>query len=363
MDFPIFDYMTFAKTSSAGARIALTMSGLGPPPVEWMGSPADLVDLRDAGGTGTAFLREKIAHRYQVAPDQVLLTPGASLAIHIISAVVSIPGARAIIEKPVYQPLFMEPKMFGSVIGYIDRRVEDGFRLDPARAAASLELAPRASMIFFTNLHNPTGVLTSENDILQIGEAAAKTGTRLICCDLYADFLGSARPRSVANLVPGAVAIGSMTKAFGLGSIRVGWIICKDRDVMRRCEQYFDHLSVNCAMPSLRIASAAFDCMEQLEQRAREISSAGFAAYQEWADAETARKRIKSVAPAGGIIAFPLLYRVPDTMEFARRVRERHGVQVTPGEFFGAPGHLRIGFGLDPQKVRDGLAAVSAELS
>lgn len=354
--------MSFAKSSSEGARIALTMSGLGPPPMEWFGDPAALVDLRDAGGHGTLFLREKIAQRYGVAPDQVLVTPGASAAIHIVSAVLSTAGTRALIERPVYQPLMMEPKLYGSMIGYMERRAEESFRLDPARVGAALELAPRASFAFFTNLHNPSGVLVPEGDIVQIADAAAKTGTRLVCCELYLDFLGPSRPRSIVHLSENAISIGSLTKAFGLGAIRCGWILCKDRDLIARCEQYFNHMSVNCAMPSLRIAAAAFDRMEWLEHRALEIANAGRAAYLEWAARETAAKRIRSADPAGGIIAFPLLYRVPDTHAFAKRVRERHGVQVTPGEYFYAPGHIRVGFGIDPEEVRAGLEAVSAEL-
>ncbi|MFN0207565.1 MAG: pyridoxal phosphate-dependent aminotransferase [Planctomycetota bacterium] len=362
MDIPTFDYMRFAKTSSAGARISLTMSGLGPPPADWLGDPARLVDLHDSGTEGTLFLREKIADRYGVHPDEVFVTPGASAAIHIISGILTIPGHRALIERPYYAPLGSEPQAFGSVLGFIDRRLEENYRWNPSRVKESLALAPRASMLFFTNLHNPTGVLASETDILETGEAAAATGTRLVCCELYADFLGPARPKPVATIIPGAVSIGSMTKAFGFGSIRVGWIICKDKEVLKRADHYFDHLDVNCSMPSMRIAAAALDHIDIFERRAAEISKAGKAVFFAWANREVAKNRIRVVEPAGGIIAFPLLYGVPDTFAFAKRVRERHGVQITPGEYFQSPGHVRLGFGLEPAILKEALDAISAEL-
>lgn len=362
MEFPVFEYMRFAKTASAGARISLTMSGLGPPPSDWLGDPSKCLDLADAGVSGTAFLRERIAARYGVHPDEVFVTPGASAAIHIVSAVLSAPGQRALIERPHYAPLAMEPKIFGSVMGYIDRRIEENYRLDPDRVRAALDLAPRAGFLFYTNLHNPSGVLVPEKDILQIAEYASRTGTRQVACELYADFLGPSRPKPVAVLVPGAVSIGSMTKAFGFGALRVGWILCKDRALMQRFDNYFDHLDVNCAMPSMRIAAAAFDRMEWLEHRAAEIASRGRTLFMEWAGRESASRRLRVAEPAGGIIAFPLLYRVQDTVEFARRVRERHGVQITPGEYFQSPGHVRLGWGLAPDLLKTALDAISAEL-
>jgi aspartate/methionine/tyrosine aminotransferase len=62
------------------------------------------------------------------------------------------------------------------------------------------------------------------------------------------------------------------------------------------------------------------------------------------------------VPPYAGIICFPRFEGVEDTVSLARRALEEHGVMTSPGEFFGMPGHLRIGVGHpDVEHVREGL--------
>ncbi len=62
--------------------------------------------------------------------------------------------------------------------------------------------------------------------------------------------------------------------------------------------------------------------------------------------------------PAGGFVCCP---RVPDGIDVPRlldTLMARHGCAVTPGEFFGIPQHIRIGFGGPTDRLREGLAAL-----
>lgn len=360
--FQPFEYMQFAKHAARGARVALTWSGMAPPPVAWLGDPADLFDLGDAGAEGTLFLRERIARRASVRPDEVFVTPGASAAIHLAAAATCGEGRDALCERPGYPPLWLEPEFFGARVRFVDRRAEGSYGLEARDVRDALAAARQPSALLFTNLHNPSGAAIPESERVAIARACLESGAVPICCELYGDFLGPARPRALAELVPGAVSIGSVTKAFGLGALRVGWLVCQDRKLLERVEVLFDHMDVNCAMPSLRAAAAALDRSERFEERALAAAAAGRAVFDPWCEAERLRGRIQCVKPAGGIVAFPRLVGVRDTRAFARLVREKHGVQVTPGEYFGVAGSLRIGFGGDPAHTAEGLAAVSAEL-
>ena len=67
--------------------------------------------------------------------------------------------------------------------------------------------------------------------------------------------------------------------------------------------------------------------------------------------------------PPYGCMYFPRVPGVDDTRALARRLFERHGVLVAPGEYFGAPGHLRIGFGADPRTVEAGLVRLAEGLA
>src|SRR5262249_34416535 len=159
---------------------------------------------------------------------------------------------------------------------------------------------------------------TDAETLAQLGAVAARAGARLVSCEPYADYLGAKRPKPAAVVVPGAVSLGSVTKAFGLGSLRIGWVLCRDAELLRKIAIHFDHVDANCATPSLRAAAACLDRMPKFEARATEIARAGYAPFRAWALKETERGRVRFAEPAGAIIAFPKLERVADTIAFAK---------------------------------------------
>jgi aspartate/methionine/tyrosine aminotransferase len=60
--------------------------------------------------------------------------------------------------------------------------------------------------------------------------------------------------------------------------------------------------------------------------------------------------------PTDGLVAFPPLPMPVPARVFADRLRERFGVAVTPGSFFGFDRHLRVGLGLAPALFEEALA-------
>jgi aspartate/methionine/tyrosine aminotransferase len=59
--------------------------------------------------------------------------------------------------------------------------------------------------------------------------------------------------------------------------------------------------------------------------------------------------------PAEGCIFFPKIVGVVDTSTFTRKLGEQFRVYVAPGTFFGAPEHIRIGFGGASEELAAGL--------
>jgi aspartate aminotransferase len=46
---------------------------------------------------------------------------------------------------------------------------------------------------------------------------------------------------------------------------------------------------------------------------------------------------------------------MPDTTAVAKQLLEREHVAVTPGEAFGAPGHLRLSYATSMERIDEGL--------
>ena len=108
------------------------------------------------------------------------------------------------------------------------------------------------------------------------------------------------------------------------------------------------------------MAKQLLDLMPRLRDRARGIARRGMKAVGEWVDS---RDDVSWVPPYAGIICFPRFEGVTDTVALAKRAMEEHSVMTSPGEFFGLPGHLRIGVGLpDSSQVEEGLRLLGETL-
>jgi len=76
------------------------------------------------------------------------------------------------------------------------------------------------------------------------------------------------------------------------------------------------------------------------------------------------RMEILMVPPHGGVVSFPKIEGVKDTVSLAKRALAEKGMLVSPGEYFGMPGHLRVGVGHpDTSVIVDGLRSLGEVLT
>ena len=103
----------------------------------------------------------------------------------------------------------------------------------------------------------------------------------------------------------------------------------------------------------------AMDHLERLLQPLRRIEHESRPLLKAWLE-ET--EGVHSTFADHGIIAFPELEGVDDTLEFARFLAAKHQVDVVPGEYFGVKRHVRVGCGVPAETLREGLARFSEGL-
>src|SRR5690606_4337081 len=80
-----------------------------------------------------------------------------------------------------------------------------------------------------------TGVIFDEALILELLDLAKTCGAKLMVDETYRDLLfNRAAPPYAAALDPTIISVASLSKAFGVPGIRVGWIVCTDAVLMER---------------------------------------------------------------------------------------------------------------------------------
>ncbi|MBL6721287.1 MAG: pyridoxal phosphate-dependent aminotransferase [Planctomycetes bacterium] len=360
---PLFPYMTWAQTESFRSPWSLSQSGMPMPDAELLGGPLDPAECLPWPGMGARqALEERIASWHGVDPARVLAVPGASAGMHLVADCL-FRGARVLHETPRYEPLEALPRLFAAEPMPLARRIEHGWTLDPEEAAEAARGARGAVHLFLTNPHNPTGAVLERSALAALGEVAAGHGGVVASCEVYADFNPHPEARlHCANLLPNGITIGSMTKAWGLGPLRVGWVVLGEGLAhLRPLLVDRAHLSwVDPPTASLVLAARALERAQDLLQPVRRVEVECRPLLDRWLR-ET--PGVRALVPPMGIYAFPLLDGISDTRSFATWLADTHGVDVVAGEHFGAPGGIRVGCGVPVETLREGLARLTRALA
>jgi aspartate/methionine/tyrosine aminotransferase len=341
------DYMHWAKFKKP-VRYALTSSEVPHfrmDSLDW--DKADL-DLDGASHPRYAPLRERIAARYRVAVDEVVAADGTSMANFLAMAVLIAPGDEVLVEHPTYEPLLGVASFLGATIKRFERNPADGFRLDPEHVRAGM--SQRTKLIILTNLHNPSGAFTGEEDLRSIAEL----GARVLIDEVYLDASGQ---RSAIHLGPQFVITNSLTKVYGLSGLRCGWIVAEP-ELAERMWRLNDLFGVNQAHQAERLACIAFDHIDAVAGDNPAMLEANRAAF----NAFVAKREDLECAPAEhGITAFPR-WAGGDTQRLDDRLREAYDTAVVPGRWFEKPDHFRVGLGLPTDDFAEALSRLEQAL-
>ncbi len=326
---------------------------------EFFAAPDDLPAGRSASlgdRFGYAALREAVAAAYGAREDGVLVSDGTSLANYAALTAMAGPGDRALVETPTYPVLAEIPRFHGAVVERLPRRAEDGWqpRLDDVRAALERP-GPPVRAVALTRLHNPTGADLDGEFLAGLAALAEAHDFHVLLDEVYLDFVDATPGHRIS---PRFVTTGSLTKVYGFGGLRIGWVIA-DPAVLRPVRELSFYLAVNASSPSQAAARRVLARRTELLAAARRRAGAGRAIVDAWI---ASRADVSWVRPAGGLVGFVRLHRVPDTRAFAERILRERGVAVAEGEFFGVPGSIRVGFGIDEPKLRGGLERLGAAL-
>jgi len=348
------DYMNWAKTCSS-ARFNLAISGMANLTLGQLG--ATLHDLEITGDSGYGYepLLDAIAARMQVDPRAVVTAMGTSFANHLALATLISPGDEVLLEHPTYEPLLAVAQYLGADVKRFSRRFEDQFQIRPE--AIEERISSRTRAIVITNLHNPSGVQTSEKTLREIAEIAGSVAAHVIVDEVYLETLFLNRPKTALLLAPELITTSSLTKAFGLSGLRCGWILAEP-ELATRMWLLNDLFASTPVHAGERLSVHAFERLESIAEHATRLLEHNHLLVNEFLDS---REDLEAVRPKDGTIVFPRLLR-GNAEKFCSLLREKHETSVVPGSFFGLSDHFRLGLALDSETLAEGLERISRAL-
>ena len=202
------------------------------------------------------------------------------------------------------------------------------------------------------------GAVLDEERIEAIVAAAAEHGAWIVADEVYAgaEVSGPETP-SFFGRHDRVVCTHSLSKAYGLPGLRVGWTISTP-ELAEELWSRTDYTTITPAILSDALAALALSSQvrPKILERTRGIVRANRDVLADWVESQGDRFSYRS--PDAGAIAF-LRYRTPvNSSELAERLRVEKDLLVVPGDQFGLDGYVRIGFGPPEEELIEALGRV-----
>ncbi len=349
-----YEYVVDFNLSESGVH-PLTVGEL----LALAGADVDQVVLGYGQSNGSAGLRELIAGHYRGASEaNVVVTNGSAEANFVAMWNLVEPGNAVAVVVPAYMQTPGLAHALGAEVREIPLHLELGWQPDPDEIAA--RVTERTRVIVVTNPNNPTGSILNADARKALVSAADRVGAWILADEVYtgAELNGQATP-SFFGEYPRVVATSSLSKAYGLPGLRVGWVVAP-ASVAEELWARTDYTTISPGELTDRLATLALrpDVRARILERTRSLLHGGFDILENWMGENGFSWR----APDAGAICFTRYDLPVNSTVLAERLRTDRSVLVVPGDHFGVDGFIRIGYGLHENVLRTALDRVAATL-
>lgn len=310
----------------------------------WFESTLDYPPLR-----GGPALLETIAALYETTgPDQVVSFAGGDEALYATFHALLNRDSHVIVPTPNYQSLETLPLSLCEVTGVpLDPERDWCLDLDRVRDA----LRPNTRLIVINFPHNPTGAVLPRATLDALIDLCRARGIWLLSDEVYRMTEYDERDRlpPVVDLYERGISLNVTSKAYALPGLRIGWIACRDTELLNGAARMKQYLSVCNALPSEHLATAALAIGNRLVDRVMTIARANRDRLSVALQRHPAL--FQWTAPKAGVLAYPKYLGKGGAQRFAERLAHDRGVLVVPSAVYASElgdvsrDYLRIGFG------------------
>ncbi|OQO08542.1 hypothetical protein B0A48_06412 [Cryoendolithus antarcticus] len=322
--------------------------------------------------TGTTDLRTQLSRLYSskvgtpLTPKNVLITPGAIAANHMVLYSLIGPGDHVVCHYPTYQQLYAIPRSLGAEVSLWKSRPEANWLPDFEELKALVK--DDTKLIILNNPQNPTGAILPKPLLYKIIDFAEAKNITILSDEVYRPLFHSISPLS-SDFPPSTLSLGyknvivtgSLSKAYSLAGIRIGWVASRSAELIEKITITRDYTTISVSQLDQAVAAFALapDTIHALLGRNIQMAKANAEILDRWIIKHD--EYCSWVKPLAGTTAFVKFQRDGkpiDTVAFCQTLQDKMGVLIMPGDFaFGEEfkGHVRIGYVCHTEVLKEGL--------
>ena len=169
-------------------------------------------------------LRAKLAKRYGVQPQQLLMTRGVDECIDLLISAFCVPYKDSIVVTP---PTYGCYTVFGNIRGakILEIPLTDSFEQNcEALKAASKNQQASVKLVFLCSPNNPTANLVPLREIQDVCTAYAEKAI-IVVDEAYIEFSDTVSATTILDKNPNLVVVRTLSKALGLAGVRLGSVM------------------------------------------------------------------------------------------------------------------------------------------
>lgn len=314
----------------------------------------DADDTHYPPGNGYPYLLEAISkfeaeqHGLHYAPDEIMVTVGATEAISTAFHTLLNPGDEVIIPTPAFGLYEALVRLCRAVPVFLPTEVS-GFQID-AGALASV-LTPRTKAIVLTSPNNPTGCVYNRETLGAVHALLKDRPVFVICDDVYRTLTYTEDYHSFAeytDMRDRIVVVQSFSKPYAMTGWRVGYVMA-DAAVKGRMEVV--HQYAVTSVPAF-IQPA---CLKALETDTTPMVET-FRRRRDYVFKRLMDMGLPVQEPQGAFYVFVDLRKFGmDSVTFCERMLKESLVGIIPGVYFGTEGYARLSYCYSDADLKEGL--------
>lgn len=311
------------------------------------------IQLRYGYHKGNPKLRELISEQYDgLSSENIAVTTGASEANFAVIASIIDSHDHMIIEHPNYPSNYEVPTSLNMNFDFLKLKFEEKFRPNTGRLESLLR--KNTKLVSLTNPNNPTGSTLTEEELLKLIDLAESNNFYLLLDETYHELYFGKPPPPAASLSSKAISISSMSKAYGLPGIRIGWVAA-DKSIIDAVCAVREQLTISNSSLGEAVAEAVLKRKDDLLKEIKVRVRSNLTILEEWFSKQ---KNLDWIPPSGGVVCFPR-FRT-STKNLCRILVEKYRTFVVPGYCFGLDEFFRLGFGGNREELIKGLKCVDS---
>ena len=310
---------------------------------------------------GLPELRQKLADYYysrfgvSISPKRIVLAPGASGALLLLTAARLNPGQKMLLADPGYPCNRHFARVFEGRGQLLPCGAAQKFQLTAADIRQHWSADTKVALV--ASPANPTGTVLSLDELSALAAAVREQQGELWVDEIYQGLNYTSAPQTVLSIADDAVVLNSFSKFFGMTGWRLGWAVVPESWVTD-LDTLAQNLFLAPPTPAQYAALAAFEpeTMAILEERRAELAER----RDYLLEALPQLGFGVPVAPDGAFYIYADASRfTSDSLSFCSQVLRETGVAITPGVDFGeheASSHVRFAFTTRLERLQEAVA-------